>query len=161
MKSSDQRVSRDPCKNYSLDSFLNAPQRPCALVPLKKNSPLAWHGSGFALVVGLVQSGSCALVEPHGLSLLRRSSVGYEGRAAVAPLHMLRRAEPSEAYPPSPRLRRVPTSHSSTGLHPWLFAKEGKKCVSGLCRMGLCWGIVASFTHSNPTAKAVICPGKR
>ena len=53
------------------------------------------------------------LVEPHGLT-------------AVAPLHTLRRAEPSEAYPPSPRLRRVPTSHSSTGLHPWLSAKEGK-----------------------------------
>jgi hypothetical protein len=52
-------------------------------------------------------------VEPHGLT-------------AVAPLHTLRRAEPSEAYPPSPRLRRVPTSHSSTGLHPWLSAKEGK-----------------------------------
>ena len=53
-------------------------------------------------------------VEPHGLT-------------AVAPLHTLRRAEPSEAYPPSPRLRRVPTSHSSTGLHPWPSAKEGKR----------------------------------
>src|SRR3989304_2543151 len=52
-------------------------------------------------------------VEPHGLT-------------AVAPLHMLRRAKPSEAYPPSPRLRRGPTSHSSTGLPPWLSAKEGK-----------------------------------
>ena len=27
-------------------------------------------------------------VEPHGLSLLRRSSFGYEGRAAVAPLRI-------------------------------------------------------------------------
>ena len=53
-------------------------------------------------------------VEPHGLT-------------AVAPLHTLRRAEPSEANPPSPRLRRVPTSHSSTGFHPWLSAKEGKR----------------------------------
>jgi len=53
------------------------------------------------------------IVEPHGLT-------------AVAPLHMLRRAKPSEAYPPSPRLRRVPTSHSSTGLHSWPSAKEGK-----------------------------------
>jgi len=52
-------------------------------------------------------------VEPHGLT-------------AVAPHHTLRRAEPSEAHPPSPRLRRVPTSHSSTGLPPWLSAKEGK-----------------------------------
>src|SRR3990170_1926943 len=55
-------------------------------------------------------------VEPHGLT-------------AVAPLHTLRRAEPSEAHPPSPRLRRVPTSHSSTGLHPWLSAKEGKRSM--------------------------------
>ena len=53
-------------------------------------------------------------MEPHGLT-------------AVAPLHALRRAEPSEAHPPSPWLRRVPTSHSSTGLHPWLSAKEGKR----------------------------------
>jgi len=71
------------------------------------------------------QDKAAAGVEPHGLSLLRRSSFGYEGRAAVAPLHTLRRAEPSEAHPPSPRLRRVPTSHSSTRLHPWLSAKEG------------------------------------
>jgi hypothetical protein len=35
-------------------------------------------------------------VEPHGFT-------------AVAPLHTLRRAEPSEAYPPSPRLRRIPS----------------------------------------------------
>src|SRR3990170_5227780 len=56
-------------------------------------------------------------VEPHGLT-------------AVAPLHTLRRAEPSEAYPPSPRLRRVPTSHSSTGLHPWPSAKEGKNMLT-------------------------------
>jgi len=47
-----------------------------------------------------------AQVEPYGLSLLRRSSFGYEGRA--------------------PRLRRVPTSHSPTGFHPWLSAKDGK-----------------------------------
>jgi hypothetical protein len=51
-------------------------------------------------------------VEPHGLT-------------AVVPLHARRRAEPSEAHPPSPRLRRVPTSHSSTGLHPWPSAEEG------------------------------------
>src|SRR3970282_577027 len=61
------------------------------------------------------------------LCLLRRSSFGYEGRAVVAPLHRLRGAEPFEAYPPSPRLRRVPTSRSSTGLHPWPSAKEGKE----------------------------------
>ena len=34
-------------------------------------------------------------VEPHGLSLLHRSSVGYEGRAAVVPLVSL--AKPAEA----------------------------------------------------------------
>ena len=37
------------------------------------------------------------------------------------------RTAKAEAHPPSPRLRRVPTSHSSTGLHPWLSAKEGKR----------------------------------
>jgi hypothetical protein len=58
-------------------------------------------------------------VEPHGLT-------------AVAPLQTLRGAEPSEAHPPSPRLRRVPTSHSSTGLHPWPSAKEGKNGGSRL-----------------------------
>jgi hypothetical protein len=46
-------------------------------------------------------------------------------------LHTLRRAQPSEAYHPSPRLRRIPSSHSSTGLHPWLSAKEGKKIRTG------------------------------
>ena len=35
-------------------------------------------------------------VEPHGFT-------------AVAPSTTLRRAEPSEAYPPSPRLRRIPS----------------------------------------------------
>ena len=54
------------------------------------------------------------VVEPHGLSLLHRISFGYEGRAAMALLQTLCRAQPSEAHPPSPRLRRVPTSHSST-----------------------------------------------
>jgi len=37
----------------------------------------------------------------------------------------------------------------------------GKKPVSGLWGTGLYWGIVAFFTDSNPTAKAVICSGKR
>ena len=36
------------------------------------------------------------------------------------------RTAKAEAHPPSPRLRRVPTSHSSAGLDPWLSAKEGK-----------------------------------
>ena len=47
-------------------------------------------------------------VEPHGFSLLRRSSFGYEGRAAVAPpldFGVTRRSVPSfakatEGYPP-------------------------------------------------------------
>ncbi len=48
-----------------------------------------------------------AKAEAHPPCLLRRSSrFGCEGRA--------------------PRLRRVPTSHSSTGLHPWPSAQEGK-----------------------------------
>ena len=37
----------------------------------------------------------------------------------------------------------------------------GKIWISSLCRTGSGWKIVASFTHSNPTAKAVICPEKR
>jgi hypothetical protein len=61
-----------------------------------------------------LRSGIRVRVEPHDLT-------------AVAPLRTCRRAEPSEAHPPSPRLRRVPTSHSSTGLHPWPSAEEGKK----------------------------------
>ena len=36
------------------------------------------------------------------------------------------RTAKAEAYPPSPRLRRIPSWHSSTGLHPWISAKEGK-----------------------------------
>ncbi len=43
---------------------------------------------GIALKLGLV--------EPHGLT-------------PVAPLHALRRAKPSEAYPPSLKLRRIPS----------------------------------------------------
>jgi hypothetical protein len=65
------------------------------------------------------------LVEPHGFT-------------AVPPPTALRRAEPSdpsakaygrraEAYPPPPRLRTIPFSHSSTALHPLPSAKEGKK----------------------------------
>src|SRR3990172_5527256 len=56
----------------------------------------------------------------------------FRGRDVESPdkpkasLHALRRVEPSESHPPSPRLRRVPTSHSSTGLHPWLSAEESK-----------------------------------
>jgi len=79
--------------------------------------------------------------EPEFISPRSTSAVEPHGLTAVAPLHRLRRAEPSEAYPPcllrrssrfgcegrAPRLRRVPTSHSSTGLHPWPSAKEGKK----------------------------------
>ena len=65
--------------------------------------------------------------EPEFISPRSTSAVEPHGLTAVAPLHRLRRAEPSEAYPPSPRLRTVPTSHSSTGLHPWPSAKEGKK----------------------------------
>ncbi|MEE9233705.1 MAG: hypothetical protein V3U07_09615 [Nitrospirales bacterium] len=73
-------------------------------------------------------------VEPHGFSLLRRSSFGYEGRAAVAPPTAFLREQPSdpsakaygrraEGYPPcllrrssrfgcegrAPRLRRIPS----------------------------------------------------
>jgi hypothetical protein len=69
---------------------------------------------------------SRSTVHPHGQGRGLSRRVEPHGLTAVAPLHTLRRAEPSEAYPPSPRLRRVPTSHSSTGLHPWLSAKEGK-----------------------------------
>ena len=47
-------------------------------------------------------------------------------------LHTLRRAQPSEANPPAPRLRRIPSSHSSTGLHPRLSAKEGRKNTEAL-----------------------------
>jgi len=52
-------------------------------------------------------------VKLHGFSLLRRSSFSYEGRAAVASWNSS--AESAEAYPPSPRLRRIPAPHSSTG----------------------------------------------
>ena len=58
------------------------------------------------------QEGFEVLVEPHGLT-------------AVAPLHTLRRAKPSEAYPPPPRLRRVPTFAFIHGFTPVAFCEGG------------------------------------
>src|SRR3989337_1607609 len=89
--------------------------------PSKKTSSLR------SCAVGLCVSVASAILSPTP-----RVFAGDEephGLTAVAPLHTLRRAEPSEAHPPSPRLWRVPTSHSSTGLHPWLSAKEGKSSL--------------------------------
>src|SRR5262245_4792862 len=75
----------------------------------------------------------------HGLTVHDFFSHGAPRLTAVAPLHALVERNPptfvgrsrlrtakAEAYPPSPRLRRIPSWHSSTGLHPWLSAKEGK-----------------------------------
>ena len=78
-------------------------------------------------------------VETHGLSLSAEvASATKAGRPWHLSTRFVGRNPPTfvgrsrlrtakaEAHPPSPRLRRVPTSHSSTGLHPWLSAKEGK-----------------------------------
>src|SRR3990172_10601248 len=85
--------------------------------------------SGPGMIVTFLRSRFLSLPSPH-----QNPNVEPHGLTAVAPLDTLRRAEPSEAYPPcllrrssrfgcegrAPRLRRVPTSHSSTGFHPWL-----------------------------------------
>jgi hypothetical protein len=46
---------------------------------------------------------------------------------ALAPIHMLRRAEPSEAYPPSRRLRRVFHLAVIHGFTPVAFCEGGSK----------------------------------
>ena len=61
-------------------------------------------------------------------SLKRAENVEPYEFTPVAPLHIFRRAEPYEAYPASPRLRRVPSSRihpvrskASNGVHPWVY----------------------------------------
>ena len=91
----------------------------------------------FFLVSGITQ-GASVLTRVIGVVLGAEIFRAVTERGAPRPYgrgtsHTLRRAEPSEAYPPPPRLRTVPSSHSSTGLHPWLSAKEGKLDFSAPC----------------------------
>jgi hypothetical protein len=80
-------------------------------------------------------------VEPHDFTLLRRSSFSYEGRAAV--VSPVPSAEPVEACPPSPRLRRtparIPPQRNSRGFpRRRVNAKPpGMNTLNGLTHMGI------------------------
>jgi len=87
---------------YNLQRFLDAQERvyDAVLDELRagrKSSHWIWFI--FPQLAGLGRSGA------HGLT-------------AVVPF--VSSAEPAEACPPSPRLRRTPATHSSTALQLWL-----------------------------------------